>query len=79
MDGEYTTAERVKEWEKEKYYHADAQNDMILPPPTFQKPCTNKNPWRNKQTEQAECIDNQPSVGGPTNSVGQSREQGIGL
>jgi hypothetical protein len=29
LDGEYTTAERVKEQEKEKYVHADAAPRMI--------------------------------------------------
>jgi hypothetical protein len=29
LDGEYTTAERVKEREKEKYVHADAAPRMI--------------------------------------------------
>jgi hypothetical protein len=62
LDGEYNTAERFKEREKEKYVHVVAQNDRILSAPTFQKPCTNNKPWRNKQTEQAECNDNQASV-----------------
>jgi hypothetical protein len=75
---EYNTAERVKEREKEKYVHADTHNDRILPAPTFQKRCTNNNPWRNKQTEQAECIDNQASVGGLTNSVGPGTKSWTG-